>query len=109
MNNMNQDNGMQKRMLIMTLVVFVFFIAYEFLVLKPQQEEKLKQQEIAKQEQVNQAPDVATTATGPAVQPATSSEDMAKSISALSSKAIGNSDIITTIKTAKKTLSKLIN
>ncbi len=101
MNNMNQDNGMQKRMLIMTLVVFVFFIAYEFLVLKPQQEEKLKQQEIAKQEQVNQAPDVATTATGLAAQPATSSEDMAKSISALSSKAIGNSDIITTIKTAK--------
>ena len=35
---MNQNNGMQKRMLIMTLVVFVFFIAYEFLVLKPQQE-----------------------------------------------------------------------
>ena len=28
---MNQNNGMQKRMLVMTLVVFVFFIAYESL------------------------------------------------------------------------------
>jgi len=41
---------MQKRMLIMTLVVFVFFVAYEFLVLKPQQEAKVKEQ-AAKQEQ----------------------------------------------------------
>lgn len=40
MNNnlMNQDKGMQRRMLIMTIVVLVFFITYEFLVLKPQQE-----------------------------------------------------------------------
>ena len=45
---MNQNNGMQKRMLIMTLVVFVFFIAYEFLVLKPQQEAKAA---LVKQEQ----------------------------------------------------------
>ena len=55
---MNQNNGMQKRMLIMTLVVFVFFIAYEFLVLKPQQEAKAA---LAKQEQTqkqNSAPDV---------------------------------------------------
>lgn len=92
-----QDNGMQKRMLIMTLVVFAFFIAYEYLVLKPQQEEKLKQQEIAKQEQAKQAPDVVS-----AVQPTNASKDeMAKSISALSSKAIGNADILTTIKTAR--------
>ena len=52
MNNMNQNNGMQKRMLIMTLVVFVFFIAYEFLVLKPQQEAKaalVKQEQVQKQ------------------------------------------------------------
>ncbi len=95
-NNMNQNNGMQKRMLIMTLVVFVFFIAYEFLVLKPQQEEKLKQQEIAKQEQANQAPDVVTATGTPA-----SSGEMTKSISALSSKAVGKKDIITTITTAK--------
>ncbi len=99
MNNPNQDKGMQKRMLIMTLVVFVFFIAYEFLVLKPQQEEKAKQQEIAKQEQANAAPDVATaTNASPSGQPA-SSEEMKNSISALSSKAIGSANILTTIKT----------
>ncbi len=92
-----QDNGMQKRMLIMTLVVFAFFIAYEFLVLKPQQEEKLKQQEIAKKKESNQAPEVAST-----IQPTNISKDnMSKSISALSSKSIGNADIITTIKTAR--------
>jgi len=101
MNNPNQDKGMQKRMLIMTLVVFVFFIAYEFLVLKPQQEEKAKQQEIAKQEQANAAPDVATaTNASPSAQPATSGE-MKNSISALSSKAIGSANILTTIKTEK--------
>ncbi len=100
MNNMNQDKGMQKRMLMMTLIVFVFFIAYEFLVLKPQQEEKLKQQEIVKQEQQNQAPDVTTAAAG-AVTAQPASGDMAKSISALSTKAIGSGDIITTIKTAR--------
>ncbi len=98
MNNMNQNNGMQKRMLIMTLIVFIFFIAYEFLVLKPQQEEKLKQQEIAKQEKTNQAPDVKIN---PTAQLSTSKEDMSKSISALSSKVIGTAEIIVTIKTAK--------
>jgi YidC/Oxa1 family membrane protein insertase len=100
MNNMNQDKGMQKRMLMMTLIVFVFFIAYEFLVLKPQEEEKLKQQEIVKQEKQNQAPDVATAASG-AVASQPVSADMVNSISALSSKAIGSDDIITTIKTAR--------
>lgn len=98
MNNMNQDNGMQKRMLIMTLVVFVFFIAYEFLVLKPQQEEKLKQQEIAKQQQANKAPDVSTSASAPS---AGNSSEMKNSIAALSSKAIGNADVITTVTTNK--------
>jgi len=99
-NNMNQDNGMQKRMLMMTLVVFVFFIAYEFLVLKPQQEEKAKQAEVAKQEQQNSAPDVATT-TNPTAQPAASGSDAPNAIAALSTKAIGNSEILTTIKTNK--------
>ncbi len=95
MNNMNNNNGMQKRMLIMTLVVFAFFIAYEFLVLKPQQEQKAKQQEIAKQEKQNSAPDVINTPDVTTV----SEENMTKSVSALSSKAIGSSSIITTIKT----------
>ncbi len=93
-----QDNGMQKRMLIMTLVVFVFFIAYEFLVLKPQQEEKAKQAQIAKEQSQNAAPQI-TSNVSPVAQP--SSEDMKKSISALSSKAIGDSEIISTITTAK--------
>ncbi len=48
MNNLNQNNGMQKRMIIMTIVVFVFFIAYEFLVLKPQQEAKMAQAKLNK-------------------------------------------------------------
>lgn len=57
----NNNQGMQKRMLVMTLVVFAFFLAYEFLVLKPQQEAKAKEQ--AQQEQqvsTNQAPSVAS-------------------------------------------------
>ncbi|MFA7092518.1 MAG: membrane protein insertase YidC, partial [Arcobacteraceae bacterium] len=55
---MNSNNGMQKRMLIMTLVVFAFFLAYEFLVLKPQQETKLKEQAAQSQNvtHTNQAP-----------------------------------------------------
>lgn len=95
-NSMNNNNGMQKRMLIMTLVVFAFFIAYEFLVLKPQQEEKAKQEEIAKEQKQNSAPDVANVANAPAGQ---SQDDMNKSIQALSTKAIGSSNILTTIKT----------
>ncbi len=92
-----QDNGMQKRMLMMTLVVFVFFIAYEFLVLKPQQEEKLRQQEIAKQEKAKQAPEASMATTA---QPATVTKgEMSKSISKLSSKTIGSENILTTIKT----------
>ncbi|MFA9374277.1 MAG: membrane protein insertase YidC [Poseidonibacter sp.] len=93
MNNMNQNNGMQKRMLIMTVVVFVFFLAYEFLVLKPQQEAKSAQ---AKQEQTQKATPnvnmVATDPTGNAI-------DMSKSVEALSSKAIAPSDIISVITT----------
>ena len=101
MNNMNQDKGMQKRMLIMTLVVFAFFIAYEFLVLKPQQEEKLKQQEIAKQEAQNKAPDIASANAGEVGQMPMSQGDMTKSISALSTKTVSASEIITTITTSR--------
>lgn len=96
-NSMNNNNGMQKRMLIMTLVVFAFFIAYEFLVLKPQQEAKAKQQEVTKEQKANSAPDVASVSTAP--QAEQSKDDMGKSIQALSTKAIASSNIITTIKT----------
>ena len=102
MNNMNQNNGMQKRMLIMTLVVFVFFIAYEFLVLKPQQEAKaalVKQEQAQKQ---NVAPEVnaldakmlTTDVNGNPV-------NMSKSVDALSSKVVASSEIVSVIKTAK--------
>ena len=74
----NQDNGMQKRMLLMTLIVFVFFIAYEFLVLKPQQEEReaAKKIELAKQ-----APEIKQNMN-------MTSSSMSKDISSLSSKAV---------------------
>jgi len=57
MSNYNQDNGLQKRIIIMTVLVFVFFIAYEYLVLKPKQIEKIEQQKIEQKEQ-NSAPQV---------------------------------------------------
>lgn len=105
MNNMNQNNGMQKRMLIMTLVVFVFFIAYEFLVLKPQQEAKAA---LAKQEQTqkqNAAPDVNTLDTKMVSTDVNGNPaDMSKSADALSSKSIATSQIVSTIKTAKSTI-----
>ncbi len=97
MNNMNQNNGMQKRMLIMTLVVFVFFIAYEFLVLKPQQEAKaalVKQEQTQKQ---NAAPEVRPLNTNMA----DNSANISKPVDALSSKAIASSEIVSVIKTAK--------
>lgn len=60
MNNLNQNDAIQKRMIIMTIVVFVFFIAYEFLVLKPQREQKMAQAKIEQQKQ-NSAPEVSTS------------------------------------------------
>jgi len=93
---MNKDNGMQKRMLIMTVVVFVFFIAYEFLVLKPQQEAKAAQ---VKQEQITQKtmPEVDMLATDVSGNPI----DMSKSVEALSTKAVASSEIISVITTSK--------
>ena len=93
---MNQNNGMQKRMLIMTLVVFVFFIAYEFLVLKPQQEAKAA---LAKQEQAqkNVAPDVSPVG----INTVANSANTPKSVDALSSKIIASSEVVSVIKTAK--------
>ena len=102
MNNMNQNNGMQKRMLIMTLVVFVFFIAYEFLVLKPQQEAKaalVKQEQTQKQ---NVAPDVNTVNTQMVSTDVNGNPvDISKSVDALSSKTVVTSQIVSVIKTAK--------
>lgn len=89
---MNENNDMQKRMLIMTLVVFVFFIAYEFLVLKPQKE--------ARQAQVEQ--EQKTQKSTPKVQMSSSStSNMSKSVNTLSSKSVATTDIVVSIKTAK--------
>jgi YidC/Oxa1 family membrane protein insertase len=100
---MNQNNGgMQKRMLIMTLVVFVFFIAYEFLVLKPQQEAKqakITQEQVKK---ANSAPLVEqenTMSNGVTA----SAENNSKSVDALSSKAIASNSIVATVKTKHNT------
>lgn len=69
MNPNSNNQGMQKRMLVMTLVVFAFFLAYEFLVLKPQQEAKLKEQAQQEQQvsQNNQAPATTTATLAPQV------------------------------------------
>ena len=58
MNSNNQNSGLQKRMIIMTVLVFVFFIAYEFLVLKPKQIEKMEQQKIEQEQKANAAPEI---------------------------------------------------
>ncbi|NLN13110.1 MAG: membrane protein insertase YidC [Arcobacter skirrowii] len=57
-NGNNLNSGLQKRLIIMTVMVFVFFIAYEFLVLKPKQQERLTQAKIEQQQQANAAPEV---------------------------------------------------
>ncbi|MDY3200858.1 MAG: membrane protein insertase YidC [Arcobacter sp.] len=105
MNNMNQNNGMQKRMLIMTLVVFVFFIAYEFLVLKPQQEARAQKAKEELAQKQNAAPDVNTVATQTLSTDVNGNPvDMSKSADALSSKAIASSQIVSVIKTAKNVI-----
>ncbi|WP_418185279.1 membrane protein insertase YidC [Aliarcobacter vitoriensis] len=91
MSNLNQSNGMQKRLILMTVLVFVFFIAYEFLVLKPQKEERMAQSKIEQEQQQNQAPEVVSTNTTTQVNSADAPivDDKA------------SQNIITTIKTAK--------
>lgn len=93
MNNLNQNNGMQKRMLLMTLIVFVFFIAYEFLVLKPQQEARMAQIKQEEQQRQEEAPKVDTTT---AVE-----QTPTNNINTNSTKVISNSKIISSIKTQK--------
>ena len=99
-NGFNNKGDMQKRMLIMTLVVFVFFIAYEFLVLQPQKAAK-EAQALAQKEQVKTTPDANLTSGMAHTDPTGKPIDMSKSIDALSSKAVASSEILTTIKTQK--------
>ncbi len=95
-NNFNQDNGMQKRMLIMTAVVFVFFIAYEFLVLKPQQEAKAKMAQQQAQTTAKSTPKTDMNTSTVSLNPA---QD-AKSVQVLS-KAINKNEILVRVKTDK--------
>ena len=102
MNNMNQNNGMQKRMLIMTVVVFVFFLAYEFLVLKPQQEEKAAQAKVEQTAKENSAPDVKTSTTQMVSTDVNGNPiDMSNQVASLSPKTIASSQIVSVVKTAK--------
>ncbi|WP_375724385.1 membrane protein insertase YidC [Arcobacter sp. KX21116] len=101
MNNLNNNQGMQKRMLIMTLIVFVFFVAYEFLVLKPQKEAqaaKIAQEKIVK---ANNAPQVAQDSTNPASAPVSNMSTPSNVADAISSKTIATNDIVSTITTDK--------
>ncbi len=88
----NNNSGMQKRMLIMTLVVFAFFLAYEFLVLKPQHEAQLKEQATTQTQ--------TSANTAPVAQTQTPSVDGGQ-VQAPSTNTIAPSSIVSVIKTAK--------
>ena len=88
----NENNGMQKRMLIMTLIVFVFFIAYEFLVLKPKQEAREAAAKIELKKEQNAAPQVNQNGN-------LAPNNMSSDLGALSTKNISTSSIVSTITT----------
>lgn len=93
MSNYSQNNGMQKRMILMTVLVFVFFIAYEFLVLKPKQEERLQQAQIEEAQKANSAPDVKSVQ---------NVENMQNDTNSTIAPLLNSSEkIVTTIKTGK--------
>ncbi len=99
-NNMNENGFMQKRMLVMMVIVFVFFIAYEFLVLKPQQKEKeLKVKQEQKLNKKN-TPSV-TSISNNSNNINKGAIDINNSIDALSSKTVGTKNIIVSIKTKR--------
>jgi len=100
MNNLNNNQGMQKRMLIMTLVVFVFFVAYEFLVLKPKQEAQAAKIAQEKKLNANSAPQVAQNSNPTSAQVSNASTP-SNIVDALSSKTIAENDIVSTITTGK--------
>ena len=99
-NNINGNGFMQKRMLIMMVIVFVFFIAYEFLVLKPQQKEK--ELRVKQEQKLNKknTPNVTSIANN-SNNINTSAIDINNSIEALSSKTVGIKNIIVSIKTKR--------
>ncbi len=99
MNNLNNNQGMQKRMLIMTLIVFVFFVAYEYLVLKPQKEAQAAKIAQEKMVKANNAPQVAKDSSNPTSAPVSNMSTPSNVADAISSKTIAPSDIVSTINT----------
>jgi YidC/Oxa1 family membrane protein insertase len=95
--NHNQNAGMQKRMLLFTVIVFVLFLVYEFTVLKPQQEAQAKAAQETQAQQANNAPQTTNANMNTAV--ATPAAVNNNSVEALSSKAIASKDVIATIET----------
>jgi YidC/Oxa1 family membrane protein insertase len=100
-NTMNKQET-QKRILIATLISFVFFIAYDFLYLQPQMVEQKKVEQQKKEEQAKQN-NVTNTVSTPEVQNA---EKAAPSIATAQTKNtapevknLTNNDIVSTIKT----------
>lgn len=103
-NNMNKEKT-QKRVLLATVISFAFFIAYDFLYLQPQQQEAAAQAKIQQELQVKQQVTVVQNTAAP-ITPTlnnaapTSSQAVANNVPV--SKVQNASDIIATIKTAKK-------
>ncbi len=101
MNNPNNSNpGMQKRMLLMTVIVFASFFAYEYFVLGPKNDKKLEEQKImqAQQQEVapqNARPNVANSA------PSVGHTPQVSSMAVPANNSLAPKSIVTTIKTAK--------
>jgi len=103
MNNPNNSNpGMQKRMLLMTVIVFAMFLAYEFLVLRPQEEQRVKEQQtIEKYEKLAAQDNALVTAAGDNSAPSTASAPQTSGMDVPSDKSLAPKSILATIKTAK--------
>jgi len=95
---------MQKRMLLMTVIVFASFFAYEYFVLGPQNAQKLEEQKAmqAQQQQVspqtNASPNVANSANSA---PSVGNTPQVSSMNVPSNNSLTPKSIVSTIKTAK--------
>ncbi len=98
MNNPNNNNpAMQKRMLLMTVIVFAMFLAYEFLVLRPQEEKRLQEQQaVQKQQQIDNKMNNVATNSAPSL---ATSAPQSGAIETPMTKSVSSSNIVTTIKT----------
>ena len=99
----NNNPGMQKRMLLMTVLVFALFLTYEFLVLRPQEEKRLQEQQTMQKQQEVAARDNSIVATaGQNSAPAmANAPQSAGGIDVPSDKSLSTKSIISTIRTTK--------